>query len=719
MNNTKSNTVLFFLVFTLITNISIILNIPIFRPILGFLYFTTIPGCLILYILKLNETTASKFFMYSVGLSISFLFLSGLAINSLYPVIACPLSVNNSLLVIDVFMLVLFLLSWIRNKKNYAFHLRSNSLNFKFNSKNNSISPAIFPIIFPFLAIFGSYLMNTEGNNCLLFILLVLIPIYSLCIIYFGGRVPNSTYLIAIWMIGLSLLFMHSLSSYYIKGSDIHKEYYIFKLTLNKLYWNLQTTNSNELNSLLSVTILPVLYQQFTGINEQYIYKIIYPLIFSFVPIGLYILFQKYMNNQYSFIAVLFFISQGTFIFEMFEHARQEIAFLFFILSVVVLFDIDISVFNKKVLFIVFSASVILSHYSTAYVFYIFLLGSWILLYIFKYFDKKCDVKPNISFNLIILFFVFIFLWYSLITREPFNDLTRFFYKSYLELANAFLMESRDATALRAVGIGMSTQIPYKLFFWVRTITLLFISLGSVSLFKNYKNTTFEIEYLAMSAVGLVLMFSMIILPFVSSGYGITRLYLQTLIFLAPCFVIGGEIFFQNIFKIGSITRHKIKKEHAIIFVAIVLVMQNICATTFIFNIFGVPYSEDLNINGPSRDSVYIYEQEVYGASWLALYNPTNITINSDFPGYQRVLLGYTSKNKYDVPMNENFFEYNVSQKNEYIYLRWSNVINNIVYPSSLYRVHTEVVNISQYDAILSGTSNIYNNGGTLVKIQF
>ena len=76
----------------LLTDLIIFLKIPILRPILGFLYFTIIPGLLILHILKLNKIEFIKKFVLSVGLSVAFLIFAGLLVNSFYPLILKPLS---------------------------------------------------------------------------------------------------------------------------------------------------------------------------------------------------------------------------------------------------------------------------------------------------------------------------------------------------------------------------------------------------------------------------------------------------------------------------------------------------------------------------------------------------------------------------------------------------------------------------------------------------
>ena len=68
-----------------ITDLTVLLNIPFLREITSFLFFTIVPGVLILNILRLNELEFIKKAVLSVGLSITFLMFVGLFLNSLYP----------------------------------------------------------------------------------------------------------------------------------------------------------------------------------------------------------------------------------------------------------------------------------------------------------------------------------------------------------------------------------------------------------------------------------------------------------------------------------------------------------------------------------------------------------------------------------------------------------------------------------------------------------
>ena len=350
-----------------LADLVILLNIPLLRQILGFLCFTIIPGLLILHILKLNKIEFLKKFVLSIGLSVSFLIFAGLLVNSFYPLILKPLSLEPILISFNVILIVLAFIAYRRNKNDFDI---TDVFNFKLDLRGRLASPLIFPIIFPFMAVFGTHLMNTEGNNIILLAMLSLIPAYVVAVVILRDKVPEATYPVAIWMIGMSLLLMHGLTSYHLMGRDVHIEFYCFRLALSDFHWDI-SQYYNGYNACLSVTILPMIYHTLSNINSEYIFKMFFGLIGSITPLGVYIISKKYIGKRYAFFASLLLIFQLAFIYSMQSSTRQEIATLFFVLAILILFDVEVDKLSKKILFLIFMFSVVVSHYTTAYIFFI------------------------------------------------------------------------------------------------------------------------------------------------------------------------------------------------------------------------------------------------------------------------------------------------------------------------------------------------------------
>ena len=201
-----------------------------------FLFFTIVPGFLILIILKLSRIGFIQKAVFSVGLSVSLLMITGLLLNSLYPILTQPLSLIPVLLSLNIIVVVLTVLAYRTNINDFN---TCAIFNFKFKIGDKLVSPIIFPVLFPLMAVIGTYLMNTALNNIILMVMLLLIPAYVVAIAYLKDRVHPATYPVALYMIGLGLILMHSLTSGHVIGRDVHQEFGIFQLTLSNFHWNI------------------------------------------------------------------------------------------------------------------------------------------------------------------------------------------------------------------------------------------------------------------------------------------------------------------------------------------------------------------------------------------------------------------------------------------------------------------------------------------------
>jgi len=640
----------------LITDITIFLNLPVLRQILAFICFSIIPGLLILYILKLNEIDFFKKFLLSVGLSVSFFIFAGLLINELYPTIGFqkPLLTASLVVSFSVILTILAFIAYRRNKDDFDIR---DVFNFQLDLKDKLTSPLIFPIIFPFLAVFGTYLMNTQGNNVILLALLFLIPAYIVSIVFLKDRIPKITYPIAISMISIALLFVHGLTSYYINGRDVYGEYSAFQATANNLHWSMSNYPS-VLTACLSTSLLPTVYKQLLNINGVYVYKLIYPTLFSITPLAVYVLSKKYIKEQYAFFAALYFMFQLPFIDESQSMMRQLIAMIFFALAIVVLFDDEVDKFKKTLLLIIFTFGIVVSHYTTAYIFFILEFSILLARQIKKF-------KTNITPIMVTLFFALIFFWYSQVTESSFNDVVRVIENTFINLINFFDVEARDESVLIVLGGGIRT-IPEMIEIYTYDVTFAFIGIGVLYSAIKCRNE-FDDEYLAMMLASLTVLGLFVMLPYINHQYGNARLFIQLAVLLSLAFVIGGKF-------IGK----RFRLKHAALILIPLLILQLFNVTFVTDQAFGVPKSMDLNREGDRYNEFYIHDQEVAAARWLVKHNEDSVNIYSDDFGVKRVYWGYLDDRKargITIKLSET-----KKVNHGYIYLRYENVINKKFY---------------------------------------
>jgi uncharacterized membrane protein len=707
----------------LLTDIVILLDVPVLRVIFGFLCFTLLPGALILFILKLNKIGITEKIVLSVGLSVSFLIFFGFLIDKLYFSLgyATPLSTISVVVTFSAVMIILFIVGCKTNKEAFSFAMPD------FNLNTTEKAFLIIPVMFPALSVFGMHIMNTIDDNIILMFLLFLIPIYVAFVCFFNHKFPKRFYPVVIFLISISLLLLHSLRSNHIIGADTHTEYYYFRMIFNNLHWDI--LGHSVLDACLASSLLPSIYQSFLNVNGEYLYKILYSLLFSVVPLIVFVISKKYVGELYAFLASIFFMSQSLFI-RAGINPRTSTAILFFALAMMTLFSDKIDPLKKRILFIVFMASVIISHYSTAYIFFFIMLFGWFSIEILA---KRFTLKKNISLTMVLLFFGIIFFWYSQVTEVAFNTGVDFVEQTFLNLHNFFIMESRCGRTEGLLGEGiMYKGIPHKIEFVFTWLTFVLISVGVISMLKKYKEmvviqgikhlkpdflkTKFSIEYLVLTLACAGLLVIMIAVPYISEGYDIKRLYTMMTVILSVVFVLGGIMLSKHFFffvKRKPVLKEKQKnltentsQVRAYLIILLVLVPYFMCTTGTMYQIFGVPREITLNSDGFQYNASYIHDQESYALKWLGKnreQDKPRMRYYTDYYGLIRLI----SQGKILSNVDQVSLVGHGACKGGYIYLRYYNVVNGKLMDESI------GYNMTDYSDVFVVRNEIYDNGGS------
>lgn len=378
--------------------------------------------------LKTKITGFWEYLAYTIGLSIAFLMFGGLLINWVLPPVGIdkPLSLIPLLISFDIFLLIFWIIAYRRNK-DVSIELKSPKLDWL-----NKIF-FITPVIFPLLSILGATTLNKGGPNYLTMIMLGGIIVYVFLLVLIRKKLNENIYPWGIIMISIALLFSFSLRSWHLTGGDISLEYYVFQLTKLQSNWSFFQFK-DPYNACLSITILPTILSNFSNISGEYVYKAMFPIIYGFSIISLYLIVKKYLKSDLSILSIFFFIIQLPFLLWIAQLARQEMALFFFSLCLLTIFNDNFELKIKEALFLIFGFSLAVSHYSSIYVALFLLIFSFIINYCIKKFisilDKRqhgsnkyispSEITKNQYFvpvKLILILCLFTFLWYSVFTQ--------------------------------------------------------------------------------------------------------------------------------------------------------------------------------------------------------------------------------------------------------------------------------------------------------------
>jgi uncharacterized membrane protein len=591
---------------------SVFFDITVARQIIGLLYLTFIPGFVVLKLLKMSKLDTVESILFSTGFSIAFLMLLGLLVNEIGPLIGiwAPLETTPIIVPVSCFVLIGATLYYLRNTRN---------VNFDTEGTRIPLRSLIF-LALPVISIVGAFWANTTGNSSILLFMILIAVTVSATSILSERFIPPEYYALIVFSIALALLFHSSLTSSYILGGDIHSEYSIFKLTQNRAYWDSSASFSQisfgRYNDMLSITILPTVYSSILNTDGTWILKIVFPLIFSLVPVVAFKIWQVKWGKKAALVSAILLISQNTFYIEMVGLARQMIAELFFVLLLFVLFSEKLDTRSGKFCFIVFSIALVMSHYSIALIFLFFISGTWLLMLLVKKEPGRVAVVH------VILFAVVMFSWYIFTSSAAsFQSILQASEYIREQLGSFFSPASRGTEVMR--GLGMETaqsnwQALSRIFAYA---TQFFIVIGFASLIIKRKNVKIYWDYFFISSLGIVLLAMTILLPGFAQSLQMTRFYHIILLLIAPFFVLGCETCVSLLEKKHVLHKTQIQ---ASIVMTMILVAYFLFQTNFVYEVVGAT-SWSVPLSKYRMDKTllffsagYVDEQMVLGSQWLS-----------------------------------------------------------------------------------------------------
>lgn len=674
-------------------------DIPVMYPLVSSVFILFIPGFMILRLLKIHQLSTVKTFLYALGLSVTFTMIIGFLINSILPILGFNKPISFLSILFSIFLILFFL--------GIGAYIRDRDHDYSPKMEIDNIPLVCFLCLMPFLAIIGCHLMNMYHINYLN--LLVLIIISTLILLSAFDKIPKRLFPLTIFVIGITLLFSKSLISLYITGFDIQNEYYLANLVINNSIWD--STIKQMTNSMLSVVILAPMLSKFCKLDIIWIFKIIYPFIFALLPLGMYTIFEKQTGKKIAFFACVFFMSIFAFHAEMISLARQEIAEFFFILLIMLVLGKDLEGPKKVILSLLFTVSLILSHYGITYVYLFYLISIIPILYFIpriaysggiRDFPTKYE-RGIISVTSFLFFITVLFAWYIYSSSAaPLDALVGVLKNVIINMGD--MLNPTTSQGLSLIQ-SKSPSLLHNLAKYVHFISQALMIIGFVVvLFLKYDKVKFSKEFLAFSFFSFFLLGSSIFLPYVGSAMNVNRLYHIALIFLAPFFVIGGLFILTKLIKYLKFKSINVNSSFKLI--AIFLVAFLMLNTDFLYTIANDdPKSIALTANS---DTAIFNEKEVNAARWF------NQVKSGDkvFADVYRTLL-LKSLDWYKIGL---IYEEYKLPKNTYVFLGTKNILNGtVVVPIRIESSKKDVYRYVDYDRFITNKSQIYDDGGAQI----
>jgi uncharacterized membrane protein len=696
--------------------LSIGVNVPIVRQLIGFIYLSFVPGFVCIGFLKIRRANIVDNVLFSAGLSIALLMFLGLFVSILGPTlgIAQPLSLIPLIIIVSGATLILFILECRKEISKTLELIPSEELNI------GNISKAVLIILLPIL----SALAAIYAKESILLIILVIAVIFVFSA--FSARiVPVKFYPLLICAISLAMALQFTLMSEHIMGADAPLEYRVYKLTeINGIWQPLKFGPPIEIYyaSMLSITVLPTVYSVILGMNGEVVFKLFYPFVFCLVPLALYrICCSQKWRPTFSILAAFFLVSSPLVFYgvEPLSLNRQIVGSLFFMLSIYVLVEGEIQAKNRRLLLLIFGASLAVSHYALMFTYLAF------LTVIFVY--SKIRSRPDnvLHGTIAIALYGFSLAWYWLFSGPMITEIGAAFQR----ISSNFVSDlSNPAARSSDVFTPHKVQTVASSINWILfAITHFFIIVGILVAILRPKKTGFTVEYRIVLFVSSLMLFLAVAIPNFAPILNFSRFYAITLLFLAPCFVLGGKTFLLSIneklmrLKGIHVNQRLLKMNSALLLIGILTSSYFLSQSGFINYVTGgsilsttLGWNElkatDLSKSLEPQATInfyvlYIPDEDVLSAEWLSKVMANDSLIYSDFVSMDHPLqvYGLISRDNLLILTNTTYIE-----NNSFIYLRSFNVASGLITTSP-----SIVFNVTEISPVLYKNDCIYTNGNS------
>jgi uncharacterized membrane protein len=736
---------------TSLTILAILLNEPVLREVIVFGFLSFIPGFAVLKLFKLKQISIVDTIIFSVGLSIALIMFIGLLVNQLSLLVGFsnPLSTMPLTLAISAFTIAVFFIAFMRDSKEHlnpqtmdetgnkpvVFALQAsdegptkpkapglqNNVNEIDEGEKDSEPPkyelltSIVLVLLPILSIFSVLYAYTP------LILLSYAIIAALAVLSVVSRrlIPASLFPFLIFSISIALVCQLPLTSKYILGYDSNLEYYVFRITQINGHWGFLAANVNPLttltyNSMLSITVLPAAYSVLMHAQGEIIFKVLYPFIFSLVPLVIYRICEKQFGKLIGLLSVFFFVfTSAAFYSEPLSLNRQIVGEFFLILSIFLLLNKTLPTTKTRLLLIIFGAGLAVSHYSVAYIYLAIIAVIFIVSKVRPKFNGTLD-----SITVLVLFGITL-SWYA-ITSAPLIALYDALKGIYVAITTGAAVSSGTATSLIFIPQTFTAAT------WINLILSglaeLFLIIGVLLIVVRPKGTGISPQYSVMVLFAAIILATAYFVPSFSATLIFPRFYGILLLFLAPCFVLGGQVLLVTISrafkKMKQHLTHRIilkniKTNVIFLLIAVILGAYFLSQAGFVNNVTNSAihsYTIDFNRSKASIDpavelnfySIYTPEQDVFSAVWLLNHQGPSILTYSDYESGIHVLTSYGLT---PWKMLGQITNSTVPLPDTYVYLSRLNVADNIV------TTYSTTFKTSEVYPNLSRCSLVYSNG--------
>jgi uncharacterized membrane protein len=537
-----------------------------------------------------------------------------------------------------------------------------------------------------------------------------------LAVLQLNKNDQDTVFMFVIECLSLSLLLSSALASDYLRGWDVHQEYQVFIGAFQSGIWTSQF--STLYSSVISISILPSVIASVSGLDGLTIFRFVFPVLYSILPVLLYKVYRNILAPKFAYLAV--FLLMSSYYDQLISLARQEVAELLLVVLLLIFFSPKIrNRLSGAVATVVLTMGLVMSHYTTAFLFVLLVIFSFVVAVISRHRDVSL-----FNSSTLLLTGVAVFGWYTFVAGgiavarlgSALSNVANGVITDFLNPSN------RPTQVAQLIGQGVTSGFLHDINRAVASIVVLCLILGFFALLCKRRKSTAEWKMMPLTTLGFILIGSVVILPSFGASLQFSRLYHYSLLFVSPCFAYGVNLLaspLENLrpafakvlhlrvrrrFPTKSVLAACILLSYFLFVSGWVWAVSMDRPTSPILDSQRMQTSPDIVLAAQYFDSTTVAE-DVAAAQWLSVYH-SDRPICSDIPAQYQVLNSYG-----EFPRNGPSLPRCSGVKNAYVFLR---EFNNLRGVGSAIPEGPPDFSISTISLKLNAINRIYSDGATI-----
>ena len=569
------------------------------RAVVGTALLMVVPGALLVHVLGIRTRSFGRFSLFAVGLSFGVFAAATTTASVLFPVLGfeTPFSLSSLLVVLGVSLLVPLVALPYAKIEIYRPDI----------DLSGPLSVVSLIVALPSIAALAAISMNRFETSVGMFLFVG----YVLLVVLLAATryLPANLYPLTAFFVSFSTLLHRNLLTDHVVGADIQALYATARTIMQAGYWSPALGGSSIAASV--VTAIPAAFATVTGLELAIVYKVIYVLLFAFVPLGMYYLSSDIFSENIALFGTLVFAFYHVSFY--FTPGKQLISELFVILLLSVLFRKEEWGVGRVLVIALLSIGLVQSHYAATYVYGLSLLAAAIGLTILERFAEGFENDLSIGYPLSLL--VGATAWYAYASSELFGVLASIPASLLSQVVSLLAFESIEGSGASYVAEQTTVLNQLNLFLYIAVFGLIGIGLGYqilVHIGEFYRSGESEhVEYTALAVP---------LFAFLGSSYFLIinlyadRVIQMVLVVLAPFAAVGYGYVAYGVGDARS--RLGLGRNSPLRWVPIAVLVGSL----LLFNsglVFSLAGAADTSVFNPNAHDLAFSEEERAGAVWL------------------------------------------------------------------------------------------------------